>query len=231
MYTIGYVEDNHAIRENYNECFTDAGFDVRAFDNADDAFVSFTSDPPDILLLDIGLGRQRDAGLHLCLQIRAVNHSIPIVFLTSHDTDFEKISGLRMGADDYITKDTNIDYILVRIETLVRRHQLIQENAANRRVNRRKDTDLSLDEQRCKAEWKGTELNLSLTQFWILQSLVKGQGAMRSHDELMKAAKIVVEPNTIAAHIKSIRSCFTKLNPDFDNIRTVRGIGYQWISS
>jgi two-component system OmpR family response regulator len=231
MYTIGYVEDNHAIRENYAEYLTEAGFVVVAFDNAQDALSCFQDKMPDVLLLDIGLGRQRDAGLQLCLDIRRFHKAVPIVFLTSHDTDFERISGLRMGADDYITKDTDIEYILVRIETLIRRNQAIQEVAANRRLNTRTDADLSIDDQRCRVTWKGKGVALSLTQFWILTALVRAQGVMKTHDDLMKAANIVVEPNTIAAHIKSIRNSFKMHNPDFNNIKTLRGIGYQWIAS
>lgn len=231
MYTVGYVEDNHAIRENYTEYLIEAGFTVVAFDNARDALSCFQDDMPEILLLDIGLGRQRDAGLQLCLDVRRFNKTVPIVFLTSHDTDFEKISGLRMGADDYITKDTDIEYILVRIETLVRRNQAIKEGASNRRINVRKDADLSIDEHRCVVTWKGKRLDLSLTQFWIVRTLLHAQGAVKTHDELMKAANIVVEPNTIAAHVKSIRNNFKLHNPSFDNIRTIRGVGYQWVSS
>ena len=186
---------------------------------------------PDLLLLDIGLGRHRDGGFQLCLEIRKTNRTVPIVFLTSHDTDFEKISGLRIGADDYITKDTHIDYILVRIETLLRRTQLMQQEAIDRRTASRKDSDLVLDELRCTANWKGNKLELSLTQFWILKTIIKAQGAVQSHDDLMQAANVVVETNTIAAHVKSIRNSFKYHSPEFDNIKTVRGVGYQWISS
>lgn len=229
MNIIGYVEDNEVIRENYTECLIEAGFKVVAFDNSEDALSNFKVSMPDLLLLDIGLGHQRDAGLHLCMQIRQVDQSVPIVFLTSHDTDFERISGLRMGADDYITKDTNIDYVLVRIETLLRRNTAVRDAAASVPEQSQLTGSLVLDERTCKAEWKGESLQLSLTQFWILQALVNGQGELKSHNDLMKAANIFVEPNTIAAHVKSIRNAFKSYNQEFANIRTVRGVGYQWI--
>jgi len=229
--TIGYVEDNDAIRENYAECFMEAGFQVNAFADAESSLAAFKTEMPDLLLLDIGLGHQRDAGLQLCLEIRKFNDTVPIIFLTSHDKDYEKISGLRLGADDYITKDADIDYVIVRIETLMRRIQALQSASASDTPPAAAESskELVLDHNTYQAWWQGTLLDLSLTQFWILDELQKGAGQLCSHNALMKAANIVVEPNTIVAHVKSIRSSFKKVDAEFDNIRTVRGVGYQWL--
>lgn len=231
MKTIGYVEDNDAIRENYAECFMEAGFQVTAFADAESSLAAFKTEMPDLLLLDIGLGHQRDAGLQLCLEIRKFNDTVPIIFLTSHDKDYEKISGLRLGADDYITKDADIDYVIVRIETLMRRIQALQSASASDTPPAAAESskELVLDHNTYQAWWQGTLLDLSLTQFWILDELQKGAGQLCSHNALMKAANIVVEPNTIVAHVKSIRSSFKKVDAEFDNIRTVRGVGYQWL--
>lgn len=232
MKTIGYVEDNDSIRENYEECLVDAGFKVHSFAEASDALNSFQEDMPDLLLLDIGLGHQRDAGLQLCFDVRKFNSSVPIIFLTSHDKDYEKISGLRMGADDYITKDSNIDYILVRIETLLRRVEALQKDANLVREEVVKEkSSVELNDKTCQAYYNGKNLDLSLTQYWILHELYLGAGKLKSHAELMKAASIVVEPNTIVAHVKAIRSRFKSINEDFDAIRTARGVGYQWLDS
>lgn len=231
MKTIGYVEDNDAIRENYEECFIEAGFKVEAYSDAESSLNAFKTQMPDLLLLDIGLGHQRDAGLQLCLEIRKFNDTVPIIFLTSHDKDYEKISGLRLGADDYITKDADIDYVIVRIETLLRRIAALQTASPAPVENEPavSGSELKLDQSTYQAWWKGQLLDLSLTQFWILDELRKGAGQLCSHNALMKAANIVVEPNTIVAHVKSIRSSFKKVDGEFDNIRTVRGVGYQWL--
>ena len=231
MNTIGYVEDNDAIRENYSECFIEAGFNVDAYSDAETALAAFKTSMPELLLLDIGLGHQRDAGLQLCLEIRKFNDTVPIIFLTSHDKDYEKISGLRLGADDYITKDADIDYVIVRIETLLRRVSALknasQSDAAPDAQNN--DAPLKLDKNTYQAWWQGQLLDLSLTQFWILDELYKGAGQLCSHSALMKAANIIVEPNTIVAHVKSIRSSFKHIDENFENIKTVRGVGYQWL--
>ncbi len=232
MKTIGYVEDNDSIRENYEECLVDAGFQVSSFSEAGPALASFQQNMPHLLLLDIGLGHQRDAGLQLCFEVRKFDSSVPIIFLTSHDKDYEKISGLRMGADDYITKDCNIDYILVRIETLLRRVEALQQGAGARENKVADLTDrVELNDKTCQAYYGGKNLDLSLTQYWILHELFTGAGTLKSHAELMKAASIVVEPNTIVAHVKAIRSRFKAINEDFDAIRTVRGVGYQWLDT
>lgn len=231
MKTIGYVEDNDAIRENYAECFAEAGFKVDAYSDAESSLKAFRAEMPDLLLLDIGLGHQRDAGLQLCLEIRKFDDTVPIIFLTSHDKDYEKISGLRLGADDYITKDADIDYVIVRIETLLRRIAALQTAApvTVEAATKESGSELRLDQGTYQAWWHEQLLDLSLTQFWILEELRKGAGQLCSHSALMKAANIVVEPNTIVAHVKSIRSSFKKIDPEFDNIRTVRGVGYQWL--
>lgn len=233
MKTIGYVEDNDAIRENYAECFAEAGFKVDAFCEGESALASFRQQMPDLLLLDIGLGHQRDAGLQLCLEIRKFNDTVPIIFLTSHDKDYEKISGLRLGADDYITKDADVDYVIVRIETLMRRIEALKGLSAAEPDSQAvaANNPLKLNHNTFQAWWQGNLLDISLTQFWILDELCKAAGQLCSHSALMKAANIVVEPNTIVAHVKSIRSSFKKIDPEFDNIRTVRGVGYQWLDT
>ncbi|XOV79913.1 MAG: response regulator transcription factor [Aestuariibacter sp.] len=229
MKKIGYVEDNDSIRENYAECLIEAGFSVDAYTNAEDALKAFRNTMPDLLLLDVGLGHQRDGGLQLCFEIRKFNDTVPIIFLTSHDKDYEKISGLRMGADDYLIKDSHIDYIVVRIETLLRRVAALQSHNSVTEQNQR-ITELQLNDTTCQAYFRNKNLDLSLTQFWILKALYEAQGKLKSHSELMKAANIVVEPNTIVAHVKAIRNHFKSVDKDFDSIRTVRGVGYQWLS-
>lgn len=232
MKTIGYVEDNDSIRENYEECLVEAGFDVISFSDANTALASFQDKMPDLLLLDIGLGHQRDGGLQLCFEVRKFNDSVPIIFLTSHDKDYEKISGLRMGADDYITKDSNIDYILVRIETLLRRIEALQKGAAKVVTEPSyPQSQIELNDKTCQAYYLGKNLDLSLTQYWILHELYSGAGTLKSHNDLMSAASIVVEPNTIVAHVKAIRARLKSVNKDFDPIRTVRGVGYQWLEA
>ena len=118
---IAYVEDDDLIRENYAELLGESGFEVTTYSNPKDALAAFSQKMPHLVLLDITLGRERDAGFQLCSDIRKLSSTVQIVFLTSHDGEIDKVSGLRLGADDYLTKDVSIDYIVVRLEALFRR--------------------------------------------------------------------------------------------------------------
>jgi len=230
---IAFVEDDDVIRENYSELLADAGFEVSSYQSRDAAWAGMQANPPDLVLLDITLGSERDAGFHLCADIRRVYATLPIIFLTSHDGEIDKISGLRLGADDYITKDASMDYIIVRLEALFRRINSLaggQDAAVEAgRFEHRSGSALSLDKERCEAHWNDEKVPLTLTQYWMLECLCSEPGKVKRATELMVAAKIVVEPNTVVAHVKAIRDAFKELDPSFSCVRTERGKGYRWL--
>jgi two-component system OmpR family response regulator len=232
---IAYVEDDDLIRENYAELLSESGFEVTTYSNPKDALAAFSQKMPNLVLLDITLGRERDAGFQLCSDIRKLSSTVQIVFLTSHDGEIDKISGLRLGADDYITKDVSIDYIVVRLEALFRRLESLgvrSEEPAATKASLQPESepgDIVLDHPRSQVSWKGLDVDLPLTQYWIVECLASEPGQVKSHRQLMHAANILVESNTIVAHVKSIRAEFMKLDPEFDQIRTERGRGYRWI--
>lgn len=101
---------------------------MTAYDNKNDAIQTFKSGLPDIVLLDIGLGDDVEAEFEICRELRMLSSTVPIIFLTARDSDFDAISGLRLGADDYITKDINIHQLLARVAALFRRVNAIQEH-------------------------------------------------------------------------------------------------------
>jgi two-component system OmpR family response regulator len=229
-----YVEDDDVIRQNYTELLGEAGFDVTAFSEPSGVIDAIRAERPDLALLDVTLGDERDAGYELCAGIRRLDDSLPIVFLTSHDADIDKISGLRLGADDYLTKDVSFDYLIVRLQALLRRVHAIRgkdatESLRSVSTGKASATSLRLDTQRSQAYWKDNPLPITLTQYWILECLAAEPGRVRTTSELMRAAKIVVEPNTIVAHVKAIRDTMARLDADSNCIRTERGKGYRWV--
>ncbi|MEM1187125.1 MAG: response regulator transcription factor [Pseudomonadota bacterium] len=227
---IAYVEDDDIIRENYAEILREEGFEVSPFATKESAMSAFAQSLPDLALLDVSLHGERDAGYQICLELRRMSAELPIIFLTSHDGEVDRISGLRMGADDYLTKDSTIDYIVVRIETLFRRLDAIRSAAEEKKnTNPVPDSKVSLDDLYSRASWQGTRLELPLTLYWILKDLVTHPGIVRSHRDLMRAANIVVEQNTITAHVKSLRTAFKDVDAAFDAIKTERGRGYRWV--
>ncbi len=231
---IALIEDDEIISENYADFLRGLGFDVQAYLTKDAALEGLSRRLPDLVLLDITMNGERDAGFAICAAIRRRDELLPVIFLTSHDSEVEKISGLRLGADDYITKDVSFDYLVIRIEALFRR---LEAYAAARRTA---DTGSSRAAEKAPGEpafdvaasvvaWQSRPLDLTLTQFWMLQALCRSPGETRSHAELMKAAGLTVEHNTVTAHVRAIRHAFQEIDPTFDRIRTERGRGYRWL--
>ena len=231
--TIVFVEDDEIIRENYSELLRQSGFQVDSFASREQALAVMQNSLPDLAILDVTLDNERDAGFQLCADLRAISPTLPIVFLTSHDSEIDKISGLRLGADDYITKDCSIEYVIVRIETLFRRLDSIRANVPDTTHNGRflshDGSSLRLDKERCEAYWGEQKIPLPLTHFWIVECLYSAPGQVKRASELMAAANIVVEPNTITAHVKAIREAFKAIDSTFRCIKTERGKGYRWL--
>ena len=229
---IAYVEDDIVILANYTEILRDEGFEVAGYSGSDEAIAAFRDGLPDLVLLDVSLHGERDAGFHVCSELRRLSENLPIIFLTSHDGEIDKISGLRLGADDYITKDASIEYIIVRIKALFRRLEAVR-GAASQAASHPDVVlgELRVNEQLSCVYWNNVNLELSLTHFWLVRELCTHAGQVRSHRELMKACNIVVEANTITAHFVAIRRAFTAVDPEFNCIRTERGRGYRWVAA
>lgn len=230
---LALVEDNETILANYADFLDEAGFRVDRYGTKDDALHGLLNDMPELLLLDIELHNERDAGYAICQELRRRNPMLPLIFITSHGSEVDKISGMRIGADDYITKPVSLDYLLVRIEALFRRIETLTGTRPHVQrvagVPAGATDDIAIDEATSTVQWRGRRINLTLTQFWMVRALRRASGQVVSAEELMKAAGIVVERNTIAAHIKAIRGAFLRVEPAFDCIRTERSRGYRWL--
>jgi two-component system OmpR family response regulator len=228
-YTVGLVEDDDVIRDNYVDFLRARGFGVRAFGDRESAAASFRLKEPDVAVLDVALGEERDGGLLLCNEIRRFSQTLPVIFLTCHDNEVDRISGLRVGGDDYVSKDSSFEFLAVRIETLLERRQAILEgDRSGGRDDKLEVGTLAIDLKRAEVTWKGEPVQLSLTQYWMVLALASAPAQPRSVEELMEAASISVAPNTVAAHMRSIRARFATVDPEFDAIRTERGRGYRW---
>jgi len=172
------VEDELSIRENYADALRKQNYEVTAYENKDVAMQAFKSGLPDLVLLDIGLGDDAEAGFEICRELRSLSSTLPIIFLTARDSDFDAISGLRLGADDYITKDINIHQLLARVAALFRRVNAMQENdQGNKRIIHE---DLMIDVDCLLVEWKGQRVDLTLTEFWIVHALARIPGHVKN---------------------------------------------------
>ena len=223
---IALVEDDPNIRQNYTDALRRAGYDVSAFGDRDSASRALAARLPELAIIDIGLGADIDGGFALCRELRAASSRLPIIFLSARDSDFDIVSGLRLGADDYVTKDVSLPHLLARIAALFRRvDAAAQAPAAADVLHRGK---LELDAQRMRAKWAGQPVELTVTEFWMVRSLAVHPGHVKNRDQLMRDAEMVVDDGTITSHIKRVRKKFLAVDPAFDAIETVYGMGYRW---
>ena len=223
---LAIVEDEPAIRANYADVLKKQGYDVAAYGNRADALAAFRNRLPDLALIDIGLADDIDGGFTLCRELRALSANVPIIFLSARDSDFDIVAGLRLGADDYLTKDASLPHLSARIAALFRRSDLLSAPHAVEDVVER--GTLTLDLKRLYAQWDGKRVDLTLTEFWMVHTLARFPGHVKDRDSLMRDAKIVVDDATVTSHIKRIRRKFLDLDPAFDCIATVYGMGYRW---
>jgi two-component system, OmpR family, response regulator len=223
---IALVEDDPVIRANYSEALRKHGYEVSAYAARDEAIAAMRNRLPDLAIIDIGLGSDADAGFALCRDLRAQSASLPILFLTARDSDFDVVSGLRLGADDYLTKDISLPHLLARIGALFRRAELAREPQAREETVTR--GELTMDLKRFSVTWRGKPVPLTLTEFWMLHALARHPGHVKNREQLMGEANLVVDEGTVTSHVKRIRRKFQGVDPGFEHIETAYGMGYRW---
>ncbi len=223
---IAIVEDDPVIRANYADVLIKHGYEVIQLASRPAALAALRTRLPDLVLLDIGLGDEIDGGFALCRELRGLSSKLPIIFLTARDSDFDTVSGLRMGADDYVTKNMSLPHLLARVSALFRRADLAHAPVPSDDLLTRGPLQLNL--QRFSIHWQEHEVELTLTEFWMVHALAKFPGHVKNRDQLMSEVHIVVDDSTITSHIKRIRRKFAAVDPEFDCIDTVYGLGYRW---
>jgi len=223
---IALVEDDPTIRQNYTDALTRAGYGVSAFADRASASKALATRLPELAIIDIGLGADIDGGFALCRELRAASQTLPIIFLSARDSDFDIVSGLRLGADDYLTKDVSLPHLMARIAALFRRVDAASAPAVADEVLHR--GGLAIDSARMTATWNAQPVDLTVTEFWMVHSLARHPGHVKDRGQLMRDAEMVVDDGTITSHVKRIRRKFMAIDPAFDGIETVYGMGYRW---
>ena len=219
--TIAIVDDDRNILTSIEIALKAEGFNTRTYTDGESALQALTREPADVAVLDIKMPRMRR------------DSDMPVIFLTSKDDELDELLGLKMGADDYITKPFSVRLLIERIRALLRRAELAKsgaaaDEAADETVVR---GDLELDAARHLCRWRGHGISLTVTEFLILQALATRPGHVKSRDQLLDAAyddQIYVDDRTIDSHIKRMRKKFRDVDPAFSNIETLYGIGYRY---
>ncbi len=220
------VEDESALAANYRDLLVRQGYQVTLYDNAKDARQGLQAKSPDLAILDIALGDDAEAGFDLCRDLRSQNPTLPIVFLSARDTEVDVISGLRIGADDYLTKDISQPQLLARITALLRRVAALRAPENTEQILKR--GDLELNTERLTVRWQGVPIDVTYTEFCMLHALARHPGHIKNRAQLMDAASVVLDDSTITSHIRRIRRKFEEHDKHFENIETAYGLGYRW---
>lgn len=230
---IAIVEDDLDQRNNYKDAIEKKGYEVVAYDNRSDALLGFEQFLPDLVILDIILGEEVDAGFELCRDLLAKSPSLPVIFLTERIDEIDKISGLRLGAWDYLSKPISLNYLTVRISSLLRinesniseHDQIVAASDKNSIVV----GDLILNPEVLLALWKNRPINLSGTEFRMLFTLANTPGRAVSYESLMHATmQSLVTHNTINTHMHNIRKKIRRVDESFTCIKSEYGYGYRW---
>ena len=227
--TIAIVEDEATIREAVCFALRREGYAPDAFDDGVAAWEAFERALPDVAILDIGLPRMD--GLELCRKLRTLSQTLPIIFVTSREEEFDRVLGLEIGADDYLCKPFSMRELMARIKVLLRRASLTQPSQASGDDAIVTVGDLVLDPLRLSATWKSIAVPLTVTEFLLLLALARRPGIVKTRDQLMEAAypeRVSVTDRTIDSHIKRIRRKFEAVDHGFTPLESVYGAGYRY---
>ena len=226
---IALVDDDRNILTSVTISLENEGFKVRTYPDGASALEALAEKPADLAVLDIKMPRMD--GMELLRRLRQ-STDMPVIFLTSKDEEIDEVLGLKMGADDYIAKPFSQRLLIERIRAILRRVAAVKKP--------RKDDDedqvlirgnLTLDPLRHIVKWGDKGINLTVTEFLILQALAARPGHVKSRDQLMDAAyadDIYVDDRTIDSHIKRLRKKFRAVDEEFSSIETLYGVGYRY---
>ncbi|MEM7123424.1 MAG: response regulator transcription factor [Pseudomonadota bacterium] len=229
--TIALVDDDQNILTSVSMALEAEGYRVQCFSDSVEALKAISASPPDIAVLDIKMPRLD--GMELLTRLRR-DKDLPVIFLTSLADETDEALGLRMGADDYITKPFSLRLLTERIRAVLRRADLVSGELPedDEEIEPQMERgELTLDPARHMCTWKGLRVTLTVTEFLILKSLAQRPGHVKSRDQLLDAAyddNIYVDDRTIDSHIKRIRKKFRMIDPEFGQIETLYGVGYRF---
>src|SRR5438270_6489287 len=229
MPTIALVDDDRNILTSVSIALEGEGYRVQTYTDGSTALDGLKTNPPDLAIFDIKMPRMD--GMELLRRLRQKS-DLPVIFLTSKDEEIDELFGLKMGADDFIRKPFSQRLLVERVKAILRRAN--PKDAAAQKETEAKILErgrLKMDPERHTCTWDGTPVTLTVTEFLILQALATRPGVVKSRNALMDAAyddQVYVDDRTIDSHIKRLRKKFKVVEPDFEMIETLYGVGYRF---
>ncbi|MEM8771662.1 MAG: response regulator transcription factor [Pseudomonadota bacterium] len=228
MATIALVDDDQNILTSVSMALETEGHTVKTFEDGSAALEFISATPPDLIVSDIKMPTMD--GMELLRRVRQKSN-LPLIFLTSKDEEIDEVLGLTMGADDYVKKPFSQRLLMERVKAVLRRRQADEAPSPEDEKKILRRGSLTLDPLRHACLWKEKPVVLTVTEFLILQALAQRPGFVKSRDQLMDAAyddQVYVDDRTIDSHIKRVRKKFRQIDPDFDSIETLYGVGYKY---
>ena len=217
------VEDDRDIVEMIEYNLREEGYETLSALNGEDGVELASKEHPDLIILDIMLPIMD--GFEVCRALRSndITARIPIIILSAKSQETDKVVGLELGADDYVTKPFSPRELIARIRAILRRDR---EHRHTSEIQQR--GDITVDSSRHKVTVSGEEISLTFTEFKLLEFLAQRPGVVLSRDQILDAVsgdEAVVCDRTVDAHVKSLRR---KLGKAKDYIETIRGAGYRF---
>ncbi|GAA0597388.1 response regulator transcription factor [Paenochrobactrum glaciei] len=228
--TIALVDDDRNILTSVSIALESEGYRVETYTDGASALDGLTARPPNLAIFDIKMPRMD--GMELLRRLRQKS-DLPVIFLTSKDDEIDELFGLKMGADDFITKPFSQRLLVERVKAVLRRVAARDGSAkpSGQQARSLERGQLVMDQERHTCTWKGEPVILTVTEFLILHSLAQRPGVVKSRDALMDAAydeQVYVDDRTIDSHIKRLRKKFKQVDDSFEMIETLYGVGYRF---
>jgi two-component system, OmpR family, response regulator ChvI len=232
VHTIALVDDDRNILTSVSIALQAEGFGTRVYSDGDAALKAFSDNPADLGVFDIKMPRMD--GMELLRRLREFS-LMPVIFLTSKDDELDEALGLAMGADDYISKPFSQRLLIARIRAILRRQDLAMAEATATGSGPEPELiergRLTMDPARHRVKWDGLDVVLTVTEFLILEALAQRPGVVKNRNQLLDIAyqeDVYVDDRTIDSHIKRMRRKFRAVDPEFDAIETLYGVGYRF---
>lgn len=223
------IDDDPALLDALCMGFEDAGHEVLCARDGSEGLRRIADDRPALVVSDVNMPGVD--GFTLCRRLRAANSELPIILLTSRDSEIDEALGLELGADDYVSKPFSVRVLLARVGALLRRENLRSNSESSERIQPLRVGETVLDPGRLRVEHRGAELKVTVTEFRLLEALCSRPGLVLTRAQILEQIRgddSVVEPRIVDTYVRRLRRKLEALDPSFVAIETVVGVGYRW---
>jgi len=228
------VDDDPSLLEMLAMSLEDEGFEVTTAEDGEEGLEEIEQSDPDVVVCDINMPNVD--GFTVCRQLREAGNPIPLIMLTSRDNEVDEALGLELGADDYVAKPFNDRILVARLRTLLRREELADGGGSDEgeALETIEAGDLVLVPERLEVRYQGETIEVTVTEFRLLETLARRPGVVFSRDQLldrMRGDESIVADRLVDTYVRRLRRKFEEIDEEFEAIETVVGAGYRWQTS